>query len=223
MSNRPLNIGEEAKVQMPMKTVASLIVIVAMGVWGYFGIVEKLNQHSTRLELMEKDLTENTDFRIKWPRGQLGSLPADSEQFMMIEDLYKTTDKLNAHIENMALNKVNIEFLRKQMDKVLSDIEKLNSNSTKLELMQKDLIENTEFRIKWPRGQLGSLPADSEQFMMIEDLYKTTDKLNMHIESMALNKINIEFLTKQLEKALEDIEELKDSNRDMHYKNGNGG
>ena len=89
--------------------------------------------------------------------------------------------------------------------------------------MQKDLIENTEFRIKWPRGQLGSLPADSEQFMMIEDLYKTTDKLNMHIESMALNKINIEFLTKQLEKALEDIEELKDSSRDMHYKNGNGG
>ena len=125
MSNKPLNIGEEARVQMPMKTVASLIVIVAMGVWGYFGIVEKLNQHSTRLELMEKDLTENTDFRIKWPRGQLGSLPADSEQFMMIEDLYKTTDKLNKHIESMALNKVNIEFLRKQMDKVLIDIEKL--------------------------------------------------------------------------------------------------
>ena len=125
MSKKPLNISEEAAVQMPMKTVASLIVIVAMGVWGYFGIVEKLNQHSTRLELMEKDLTENTDFRIKWPRGQLGSLPADSEQFMMIEDLYKTTDKLNKHIENMALNKVNIEFLRKQMDKVLIDIEKL--------------------------------------------------------------------------------------------------
>ena len=127
MANKPLSIGEEAKVQMPMKTVASLIVIVAMGVWGYFGIVEKLNQHSTRLELMEKDLTENTDFRIKWPRGQLGSLPADSEQFMMIEDLYKTTDKLNAHIESMALNKVNIEFLRKQMDKVLIDIEKLKA------------------------------------------------------------------------------------------------
>ena len=129
MSNKPLNIGEEARVQMPMKTVASLIVIVAMGVWGYFGIVEKLNQHSTRLELMEKDLTENTDFRIKWPRGQLGSLPADSEQFMMIEDLYKTTDKLNTHIENMALNKVNIEFLRKQMDKVLLDIEKLKDEA----------------------------------------------------------------------------------------------
>jgi len=88
--------------------------------------------------------------------------------------------------------------------------------------MEKDLNENTEFRIKWPRGQLGSLPADSEQFMMIEDLYKTTDKLNAHIESMALNKVNIEFLTKQMEKALNDIEELKDKARDMHYKNGNG-
>ena len=132
-----LKISEEAAVQMPMKTVASLIALVAIGTWAFFGIQEKLN-----------------------------------------------------------------------------------SNSTKLELMQKDLIENTEFRIKWPRGQLGSLPADSEQFMMIEDLYKTTAKLNTHIESMALNKINIEFLTKQLEKALEDIEELKDSNREIHYKNG---
>ena len=125
MSKKPLTISESAAVQMPMKTVASLIVIVALGTMGYFNMVERLNQHSTRLELMEKDLTENTDFRIKWPRGQLGSLPADSEQFMMIEDLYKTTDKLNAHIESMALNKVNIEFLRKQMDKVLTDIESL--------------------------------------------------------------------------------------------------
>ena len=63
-------------------------------------MVERLNQHSHKIELMEKDLTENTEFRIKWPRGQLGSLPADSEQFMMIEDLYKTTDKLNKHIES---------------------------------------------------------------------------------------------------------------------------
>ena len=125
MSNKPLNIGEEARVQMPMKTVASLIVIVALGTMGYFQIVERLNIADTRIQLMEKDLEENTEFRIKWPRGQLGSLPADSEQYMMIEDLYKTTDKLNKHIEEMALNKVNIEFLRKQMDKVLSDIEKL--------------------------------------------------------------------------------------------------
>jgi hypothetical protein len=123
--NKPLNISEEAAVQMPMKTVASLIALVAIGTWAYFGLHETLNKHSTQIELMQKDLIENTEFRIKWPRGQLGSLPADSEQFMMIEDLYKTTDKLNAHIESMALNKVNIEFLRGQMDKVLVDMEKL--------------------------------------------------------------------------------------------------
>ena len=124
MSKKPLNISEEAAVQMPMKTVASLIALVAIGTWAYFGLHETLNRHSTQIELMQKDLTENTEFRIKWPRGQLGSLPADSEQYMMLEDLYKTTDRLNAHIESMALNKVNIEFLSKQMDKVLVDIEK---------------------------------------------------------------------------------------------------
>jgi division protein CdvB (Snf7/Vps24/ESCRT-III family) len=129
MSNKPLNISEEAAVQMPMKTVASLIIIVALGTMGYFQIIERLNVADTRIQIMEKDLEENTEFRIKWPRGQLGSLPADSEQFMMIEDLYKTTDKLNAHIENMALNKVNIEFLRKQMDKVLEDIEELKDEA----------------------------------------------------------------------------------------------
>ena len=120
-----LKISEEAAVQMPMKTVASLIALVAIGTWAYFGIIEKQNKISTTVELMSKDLTENTEFRIKWPRGQLGSLPAESEQFMMIEDLYKTTEKLNKHIDAMSLNKVNIEFLRKQMDKVLEDIEKL--------------------------------------------------------------------------------------------------
>ena len=125
MNKKPLTISESAAVQMPMKTVASLIIIVALGTMGYFQIIERLNVADTRIQIMEKDLEENTEFRIKWPRGQLGSLPADSEQFMMIEDLYKTTDKLNKHIENMALNKVNIEFLRKQMDKVLEDIEKL--------------------------------------------------------------------------------------------------
>ena len=129
MSNKPLNISEEAAVQMPMKTVASLIIIVALGTMGYFQIIERLNVADTRIQIMEKDLEENTEFRIKWPRGQLGSLPADSEQFMMIEDLYKTTDKLNKHIENMALNKVNIEFLRGQMDKVLTDIEYLKDSA----------------------------------------------------------------------------------------------
>ena len=128
----PLKISEEAAVQMPMKTVASLICMVAIGTWAYFGIIETQNKLSTQVELMSKDLTENTEFRIKLPRGQLGSLPADSEQFMMIEDLYKTTEKLNAHIESMALNKVNIEFLRTQMDKVLVDIEKLKDQNREM-------------------------------------------------------------------------------------------
>jgi len=132
MSNKPLSISESAAVQMPMKTVASLIIIVALGTMGYFQIIERLNIADTRLQLMEKELIENTEFRIKWPRGQLGSLPADSEQFMMIEDLYKTTDKINKHVEDMALNKVNIEFLRKQMDKVLNDIEKLKDQNREI-------------------------------------------------------------------------------------------
>ena len=132
MNKKPLTISESAAVQMPMKTVASLIIIVALGTMGYFQIVERLNVADTRIQLMEKELIENTEFRIKWPRGQLGSLPADSEQFMMIEDLYKTTDKINSHVESMALNKVNIEFLRGQMDKVLIDIEKLKDQNREM-------------------------------------------------------------------------------------------
>ncbi len=129
---KPLKISEEAAVQMPMKTVASLITMVAIGTWAYFGIIESQNRMETTLKLMETDVVENTEFRIKWPRGQLGSLPADSEQFMMIEDLYKTTDKLIKHIDSMALNKVNIEFLQKQMDKVLEDIEELKDSNREI-------------------------------------------------------------------------------------------
>ena len=114
---------------MPMKTVASLITMVAIGTWAYFGLHETLNQHSTRLELKEKDLEENTEFRIKWPRGEMGSLPADSEQYMMLEDLYKSVDRINGQLEKMMNNRINIEFLQKQMDKVLVDIESLKDKN----------------------------------------------------------------------------------------------
>ena len=124
-----LKIGEEQAVQMPMKTVVSLIVIVALGTMGYFQIVERLNIADTKIKIMEKDLEENTEFRIKWPRGEMGSLPADSEQFMMLEDLYKTTDKINKHIESMMNNRINIEFLQGQMTKVLEDIEELKDKN----------------------------------------------------------------------------------------------
>jgi hypothetical protein len=114
---------------MPMKTVASLITMVAVGTWAYFGIVEKLNQHSTTLKLMESDLEKNTEFRIGWPRGTLGSLPADSEQFMLIEDLYKQVEKLQIQQEAGMHNKVNIEFIQKQLEKALSDIEVLKDKA----------------------------------------------------------------------------------------------
>jgi len=125
VSNKPLNIGEEVAVQMPMKTVASLIGLVAIGTWAYFGLIETQNSHHTRLQLMEADLEKNTEFRIKWPRGLMGSLPADSEQFMLIEDLYKQVEKMQQTQEMNMTNKVNIEFIMKQMDKALKDIEKL--------------------------------------------------------------------------------------------------
>lgn len=126
--SKPMEISEDAKVAMPMKTVASLIAMVAIGTWAYFGMIEKQNDISTRLELMEKDLTENTEFRIKWPRGQLGSLPADSEQFMLIEDIYKQVEKLQTQQESGMHNKVNIEFLQRQVSKAIEDIEKLKDS-----------------------------------------------------------------------------------------------
>ena len=89
-----------------------------------------------------------------------------------------------------------------------------------MDLQQVDVEANSEFRIKWPRGEMGSLPADSEQFMLIEDLYGSVEKMEKHIESMANNRINIEFLQKQVEKMMRDIEKLKDANRDLGYKNG---
>ena len=120
-----LKISEEAKVQMPMKTVASLIALVSIGTWAFFGIQEKLNTHSTLVEIMSKDLELNSEFRIGWPRGLLGSLPADSEQFMLIEELYKQTDKLQIRVDSMLHNEVNITALSKAVDKLQSDVEKL--------------------------------------------------------------------------------------------------
>ena len=125
MTKQPLRISEEAAVQMPMKTVASLICLVAIGTWAYFGIIETQNKSLTRLELMEKDLIENTAFRIGWPRGTLGSLPADSEQFMLIEELYKQVEKLQAQQEAGIHNEVMIKFLDEQVKKLQEDVEKL--------------------------------------------------------------------------------------------------
>lgn len=120
-----MKISDNTSVAMPMRNLLAIIGAVAVGTMAYFNIVEQLNQHKTKLELFEKDLQHNTEFRIKWPRGEMGSLPADAEQFMLIEDLYKTVEKLEKNQEMNMTNKVNIEFLQKQVEKMAQDIEKL--------------------------------------------------------------------------------------------------
>ena len=147
MKNR-LDISDNTAISMPVRNMLAIIGAVAVGVWAYFGVLERITMLETKSVLTEKDI--------------------------------------NQHVERL----------------------------------ETEVVKNTEFRIKWPRGEMGSLPADSEQFMLIEDLYGSVEKIEKHIESMADNKINIEFLQKQVEKMMEDIEKLKDANRDLGYKNG---
>ena len=131
-----LDISDATAVSMPMKNLLAIIAAVCVGVWAYFGVLERLTSLETKAQLAEKDLEQsvemllqdlekNTEFRIKWPRGEMGSLPADSEQFMLIEDLYKSVEKIEKHLEDMKNNRINIEFLQKQKSKANEDIEKL--------------------------------------------------------------------------------------------------
>ena len=120
-----MKISDKTDVAMPIRNLISIVAAVVVGVWAFFGIQEKLNTHSTQLEIMQKDLILNSEFRIGWPRGLLGSLPADSEQFMLIEELYKQTDKMQLRLESMMHNEVNIEALTKAVNKLQSDVEKL--------------------------------------------------------------------------------------------------
>ena len=131
-----MKISDSTAISMPMRNLISIIGAVAVGVWAYFGIVERLNKLETQSVLLEKDMsaederlhnevTKNTDFRIKYPRGELGQSSQDIEQFMLIEDLYKSVDRMQKHLDDMANNKVNIEFLKEQMEKAQESIEKL--------------------------------------------------------------------------------------------------
>ena len=125
MANGSLKVRDNTGVDLSLKNLISIIAAVAVGVWAFFGIQEKLNKNSTQIEIMNKDLVMNTEFRIKWPRGLLGSLPADSEQFMLIEELYKQIDKLQLRVDSMLHNEVNIKALTKSTEKLQSDVEKL--------------------------------------------------------------------------------------------------
>jgi len=126
---KDFKVSEDTGVSMPLKNLISIVASVAVGVWAYFGVIERINKLETSKQLMSSDLEKNTEFRIKWPRGEMGSLPADSEQYMLIEDLYKSVEKLQAQQEAGMHNKVNIEFLQKQVEKALSDIEELKDKA----------------------------------------------------------------------------------------------
>ena len=149
MSKNRLDISDNTAISMPVRNMLAIIGAVAVGVWAYFGVLERITMLETTSKLSEKDV--------------------------------------NAHVERI----------------------------------ENDLKKNTEFRIKWPRGEMGALPADGEQFMLIEDLYKSVEKIEKNLEQNMTNKVNIEFLQTQLEKALNDIEKLKDADREIVYKNGN--
>ena len=136
MSKDRLDISDNTAISMPVRNMLAIIGAVAVGVWAYFGVLERITMLETKSQLAEKDLashverlendlTKNTEFRIKWPRGEMGALPADGEQFMLIEDLYKSVEKIEQNLEQNMTNKVNIERLQKDVEKMLNDIEKL--------------------------------------------------------------------------------------------------
>ena len=125
-----LKISDEAKVQMPMKTVASLIALVAIGTWAYFGVIETLNKHTTTLELMSKDLDQNSEFRIKYPRGELGQSSGEAELFMLVEHMSGLIETMDEELKGMRNNKINIDFLKEQVSKLQEDVEKLIRNGS---------------------------------------------------------------------------------------------
>ena len=129
----PLNVSDNTKFAMPVRNLISLIVAVALGVWAYFGIVERLNKIETQMVLFESDLVKNTEFRIKWPRGDLGSLPADAEQFMLIEHLSGEFDKLLNNIETGKApfdqqQALTLEFYKQRIESLEGHVEKLKDD-----------------------------------------------------------------------------------------------
>ena len=123
-----MKVSENTSISMPMKNLISIIGAVAVGVWAYFGVVETLNKHSTKLELFEKDLSQNTEFRIKYPRGELGQSSGEAELFMLVEHMAGLIEGMEEELKNMRNNKVNIDFLKEQVSKLQVDVEKLIRN-----------------------------------------------------------------------------------------------
>ena len=123
-----MKISENTSVSMPMKNLISIIAAVAVGVWAYFGVVETLNKHSTTLELISKDLEANSEFRIKYPRGELGQSSGEAELFMLVEHMCGLIESMDEELKGMRNNKINIDFLKEQVSKLQVDVEKLIRN-----------------------------------------------------------------------------------------------
>ena len=121
---KPLKVREDSGIDLSIKNLVSIIIAVAVSVWAYFGIIERLNIIETNGKLMLSDVEKNTEFRIKWPRGEMGSLPADSEQFLLIEDLISDVEDVQTEIKSMRNNQTNITRLQKDMDRVMDLVEK---------------------------------------------------------------------------------------------------
>ena len=138
-----MKISDQTSISMPMKNLISIVVAVGIGVWAYFGVIERLNKLETTSQLSEKDLTQteerlwgdvekNNEFRIKWPRGELGSPPADSEQFMLIEHIAGQVEKIQNRMEDMMNNGVNITRLQQDVKDLRADVEKLKDGQRTL-------------------------------------------------------------------------------------------
>jgi len=130
-------ISENTEVSLPLRNILSMIGAAALGTWAYFGIIERLNQIETSITMMESDLEQNTEFRIKWPRGEMGSLPADSEQFMLIEHLAGELEKLTSEIETGQApfdqqQKLTMEFYEKRINSLEEAIEKIKDSQLEL-------------------------------------------------------------------------------------------
>jgi hypothetical protein len=128
MKNNRIDVSDKTAISMPMKNLLGIISAVSIGVWAFFGIQETLNKHSTTLELMEKDLEQNSEFRIKYPRGELGQSSGEAELFMLVEHMSTLVEDLNEEIKGMRNNKVNIDFLKERVKKLSDDVEKLIRN-----------------------------------------------------------------------------------------------
>ena len=125
MANDRLDVSDRTAISMPMRNLLAILATVGIGVYSYFGMQERINSLETRVTLSESDLTKNTEFRIKWPRGELGSLPADAQQDLLIEFLSSQIESMQSDMESMMSNTVNIKRSQQDIERLLNDVEKL--------------------------------------------------------------------------------------------------